>query len=175
MTAAPAESSSRRLRAATAALHRRVEEGMDLSRRTETLAGYVALLLRMEAFYRAFEPLVARHPFFAPRAHRLRDDLDALGPWSPLPAPSLSLEEPLGGLYVIEGAALGGQIVARHLLARHGLDATNGASFFAGGGDPVGPRWKAFRALLDETDDYGAVERSAAATFLAFEREVVLA
>ncbi len=148
---------------------------MDVFRRTESLGGYVALLTRMEAFYRAFEPLVAHHPFFTPRVQRLRHDLDILGPWQALPAPVLRLENALGGLYVIEGAALGGQVIARHLKATHRLDATNGASFFASGGDPVGARWKAFRALLDATDDYEAVERSAFETFLAFEREVVLA
>ena len=150
---------------------------MDILRRTETLPGYVAILLRMEAFHRAFEPRLAELDF-EPRVPRLRADLDALAPgWRPEATPSVptfeSLDHALGGLYVIEGAALGGQIIARRLLARHGLTETRGASFFASGGSPIGPRWKVVRAMLDASDDYDALEAGAIATFEAFERAVV--
>ncbi len=164
-----AESPSRRLKAATAALHQRVEDGVDILGRTGNVGATVELLGRMEAFYRAFEPQIASQAFFIARLPRLQIDLDALAPgWSPLPAPSIPrLESPVGGLYVVEGAALGGQIIARHLRERLRFDST----FF--GGEGVGPRWRAFRELLDATDDYAAVERSAIATFLAFEAAVV--
>ena len=170
------EPSSARLRAATAVLHRRVEDGVDLLHRVETREGAASLLLRMEAFYRTLEPLLERSlagrvapEFLAPRAPRLRDDLDRLAPgWQALPAPEMPpLADPLGALYVIEGAALGGQVIARHLVARLGFR----SAFF--GGEGVGPRWRAFRAILDGWGEYEAVEAGAIATFRAFERAVV--
>ena len=75
------------------------------------------------------------------------------------------LEDSLGALYVLEGAALGGQIIGRHMLKRLGFQ----SRFFREG---AGPRWRAFRAALDETESYDAVERTAIATFLAFESAV---
>lgn len=149
---------------------------MDILHRTESREGTASMLLRMEAFYRTLEPFLAsalrdRVPseFLAPRAGRLRADLDALSPgWRALPAPEMpTLTDAMGALYVLEGAALGGQVIRRHLLARLGFS----SSFF---GEGAGPRWRAFRALLDLCEDYDAVEATAIATFLAFERAVVL-
>lgn len=170
------ESPSVRLKAATAALHQRVEDGVDILRRTETLEGTIAFLRKMEAFYRALEPILAerlrdRVPerFLTPRLPRLRSDLDALAPgWQPLPEPPMpTLVDPLGALYVLEGATLGGQIIGRHLTARLGFR----SAFF--GGEGVGPRWREFRALLDECEEYDAVEASTVATFLSFESAVI--
>lgn len=169
------ESPSARLKSATAVLHQRVEDGVDILRRTETAADAGELLRRMEAFYRALEPLLAEglqgrvpEEFLLPRVSRLRSDLDALLPgWRQFPAPTIpALEDPLGALYVLEGAALGGQIIGRHLQRRLAFC----SAFFVEG---VGPRWRAFRAILDEAVDYDAVEASAIATFLAFENAVV--
>lgn len=185
MSVLQADSPSRRLRAATAALHARVEEGIDILRRTETLEGYVELLARMESFYRPFEQGLRRTllglipaEFLESRVPRLQADLRHLAPDRPaLPdahVPTfVSPAAALGGLYVLEGAAIGGQIVARHLEAAHGLTSECGASFFASGGEAVGARWKAFRSLLDEQEDCEAMEGGAATTFLAFERVVV--
>lgn len=185
MSVLQADSPSRRLRAATAALHARVEEGMDILRRMETLEGYVELLARMESFYRPFERGLRRTlsseipaAFLESRVPRLQADLRHLAPdRSALPDADVpkfaSPSAALGGLYVLEGAAIGGQIVARHLETAHGLTSECGASFFASGGEAVGPRWKAFRALLDEQEEGEAMESGAATTFLAFERVVV--
>ena len=160
---------------------------MDILRRTETLDGYAELLAHMAGLYvwldkRIREGLGPEAPSEFPidRFPRLCADLRdvaALGSTSelagfPLP-PFETRHHALGALYVVEGAALGGQIVARHLFARHGLTAERGASFFANGGDPVGPRWKAFRAILDATEEFGSVLAGATATFLAFESAVV--
>ena len=63
------------------------------------------------------------------------------------------LESPchvFGCLYVLEGATLGGQIVARHLKASLGLTPESGASYFSGYGADTGPRWKAFCAVLTD-------------------------
>ena len=167
------DSPSARLKAATAALHHRVESGVGILRRTESVVDYVDLLRRLEAFYAALDPRLA--PFLpSRRVERLRVDLDLLEPlWRPLPRLSLHLAgNPLGWLYVAEGAALGGRIVARHLEDRHGFDATHGAAFFGGDGDSVGPRWRRVRAMLDAERDVEGMIVGAKATFLAFERAV---
>ena len=74
-----------------------------------------------------------------------------------------------GCLYVLEGATLGGQIVARHLLASLGLTADSGASYFSGYGVDTGPRWKAFCGLLTayaaRTDDQDDIVAGANATY----------
>ncbi|HWI55760.1 MAG TPA: biliverdin-producing heme oxygenase, partial [Bacillota bacterium] len=62
--------------------------------------------------------------------------------------PVTQCAEALGTLYVIEGATLGGQFIARHLAARFGLTPANGAAFFHSYGLQVGPRWQQFRAFL---------------------------
>lgn len=164
-----------RLRVATADLHRRVEDGVDILRCTESREGTVELMLRMEAFYRTLEPRLAQalaglvpDEYLVARAPRLCADLGALSSaWQPLPEPSLPLDaDGLGALYVLEGAAIGGQVIARHLDARLGFR----SAFF--GGEGVGPRWRAFRALLDASDEAGVIE-GATATFLAFEAAVV--
>ena len=132
-------------------------------------------MVRMEAFYRTLEPRLARtlaetmpSEYLVPRVTRLRADLDALSlDWRSLPETVIPLDaDGLGALYVLEGAAIGGQVIARHLDARLGFR----SAFF--GGEGVGPRWRAFRALLDASDDVGVVE-GATATFLAFEAAVV--
>lgn len=160
-----------RLRAATIDLHQRVEDRVDILRRTESRDGTADLMLRMEAFYRALEPRLARSlaesvppDYLVARVPRLRIDLDALAPgWRPLPEPLLSSEaDGLGALYVLEGASIGGQVIARHLRERLAFR----SEFF--GGEGVGPRWRAFRTLLDEREDETAIE-AAKATFLAFE------
>ena len=82
-----------------------------------------------------------------------------------------------GCLYVLEGATLGGQIVARHLQASLRLTADSGASYFSGYGVDTGPRWKAFCALLtayaaraDVHDDILAGAHATYATLSAWMR-----
>jgi heme oxygenase len=63
--------------------------------------------------------------------------------------PSISSRpEILGAAYVLEGATLGGQIIARHLEAALGLRDGCGYRFFRSYGPEVGPQWQAFRAEL---------------------------
>ena len=167
------ESSSARLKAATAVLHRRVEDGVDILRRTQTVTGYVELLQRLEAFYSALDPHLAPH-LPSHRVERLRADLDLLEPgWEPLPRPPFDPPgNPLGWLYVAEGAALGGRIIALDLKNRHGFDPTHGAAFFGGDGEAFSPRWRKVKAMLDAERDVEGMIAGARATFLAFERWV---
>lgn len=74
-----------------------------------------------------------------------------------------------GCLYVLEGATLGGQIVARHLQASLGLSADCGASYFSGYGVDTGPRWKTFCGMLTayaaHTADHDDIVAGASATY----------
>ncbi len=82
--------------------------------------------------------------------------------------------EALGCLYVLEGATLGGQVVARLVAGRFGFDRGSGCAFFASYGERVGSMWRELGAALvtftDTTGDDEAVVRSACATFATFER-----
>lgn len=177
---------SHRLRADTAAIHARTEADMDLLGRMGSREGYTSTLIRMEAFYRGAEPAIFQacadfvpERFLESRLARLHADLKAIAPsWLASAAVSFPKEiarwpEALGALYVMEGAALGGQIIARHVSAVLGFTPEYGASFFASEGVAVGPRWKAFRDLLDAyPDEYEAILAGAQATFEAFRAAV---
>ena len=55
-----------------------------------------------------------------------------------------------GAMYVLEGSALGGRIVAAAASASLGLDVDNGAAYFHGLDRHTAARWASFRALLEE-------------------------
>ncbi|MDH2327607.1 biliverdin-producing heme oxygenase [Cereibacter sp. SYSU M97828] len=112
--------------------------------------------------------LAAIHAFRAPLNSDITPlvalDMADLGIPAPAPAPAPTLRGSalLGQLYVLEGAALGGQIL-RKRAARLGYDETFGARHLA-----VTPQgWLAFLARLDAAPDYDAQEaaRAANATF----------
>ena len=150
---------SAQLREGTHELHERLDRSLPLMRPGLTRAEYVAFLSRMLAWLEpteqrlasALNHLVAVHR----RAGRLETDLAALG--EPLPAsagtaalPPLATEaDALGCFYVLEGSALGGQIVSRHVERTLGLDARTGAAYFNGDGAATGSRWRAVCRTLD--------------------------
>jgi heme oxygenase len=80
-----------------------------------------------------------------------------------------------GCLYVLEGAALGGQVLARELARRWQLTPRTGTAFFFGGG-PVETkrRWSLVLDWLERAASAGVDSASAAAaasvTFVALER-----
>jgi heme oxygenase len=64
--------------------------------------------------------------------------------------PRLSCTEDLAGcLYVLEGACLGGQVIARALRERLGVAKGSGASFFTGDAEGTSARWRLFLAWLE--------------------------
>lgn len=66
--------------------------------------------------------------------------------------PNLStLARCLGSMYVMEGSRLGGQIISAHIERRIGLANGLGYSFFRGWGSETMPRWRAFKAGLEES------------------------
>lgn len=154
------------LREATRPQHEAIEARVDLLRPDLSLAEYQRLL---ERFYGFYVPLEAKLANAAPweqwdfsfaerqKARFLARDLYHLGasqgevaalPRCPdLPAVT-SLAAALGCLYVIEGATLGGQLIARHVMPLLGLSPETGCAFFTSYGTEVGRRWRALGELL---------------------------
>ena len=89
--------------------------------------------------------------------------------------PRLSCAEDLAGcLYVLEGACLGGQVIARTLRQRLGVAKGSGASFFVGDAEATSARWILVLTWLDGLVRAGArseaIAASACATFLTLAR-----
>lgn len=150
------------LRQATRASHDAIESllGLEhpfgLDHYAHVLQGFAAFLSPWELQLRAALPPPLRPWFDARRrAHLVLRDLQALD----VPAPSvervtrlLPLPTPaaaFGSLYVLEGSALGGQLIARGLAERHGIAAGNGGAYFIGAGPRTGALWREFRERLE--------------------------
>jgi heme oxygenase len=181
-----------RLRADTADHHASLEAHLPLHASNLSRATYHALLLRFWGFYAPLEERLLAGPLqpqpaFDYRARRktpkLQQDLHALGDTpeqlSRTPQctelPRLStLPQVLGCLYVVEGASLGGQLIARQVQASLGLGHDTGAQFFGGYGVDTGRHWRATGALLTDMalalDQDDAIVASANDTFLSLGR-----
>ncbi len=153
-------------RGGTRAAHQALEKRLDLLRPEITRSQYSDLLAMFFGFYSSFEKVLldgggAPGRYLAarrPRLPLLQADLAALG-MAPTALAQLPLApvqpfwrgEPLrlwGLLYVMEGAALGGQIIARQLGPRLQLEPRAGLSFFCGRGAGTGASWRAFGAQV---------------------------
>jgi heme oxygenase len=155
-----------------------------------SLAEYSAVLARLLQFYRPFEDEVfgALPPHIATKIdHRrktplLRADLRALGAQQSgavsdgsVPA-FVSFEERMGGLYVLEGATLGGLLIRKHLLGQFGTAAASAMNFYSGYGKRANAEWQAFGSLMGGLFDRAGsaaqrkVVSGANATFSALER-----
>src|SRR3954471_19693130 len=155
------------LKVETAERHERVERSLDLMRPGLTRADWTRLVARFHGFYQPWEEAVVRTvgdegelaAMVADRrkvAWLERDlaDLDvseqaraALPRCSCLPKVGTT-EQVLGSMYVLEGATLGGQFIARHVETTLGLTDGRGYSFFCSYGAATGRMWQAFRATL---------------------------
>ena len=151
-----------RLKDETRAVHESLERDLDLLRPDLTLERYQGIVERFYGFYQpwenAIQPLLTEHlPGFGEtrtKVPKLVEDLVYLGrKMGKLPVckklPScLTWPEVFGGLYVTEGATLGGQIISRQLEQMLGLSARRGAAFFTSYGLQVGSMWRSFCATL---------------------------
>lgn len=153
-----------------------------------SLEDYRSLLRRLREFYFPFEEKIfcelpanlAEKLAHRRKTHLLDADLRALGDISAsisdvaLPALS-SFERRMGGLYVIEGATLGGQIIRKHLHRHFGSPVAGALSFYSGYGKQAAQEWRAFGASLGslfdkaERDAQNEVVAGANATFSALE------
>lgn len=158
------------LRKETRSLHVAVEDAFALDDRLADRGRYAALLWALRGFYPAAEVAlvdVAGWQTLSPpidvharrRAGLLDADLLLLGQLSVEPATApdrpvvaLTLARALGSLYVLEGSALGGRIIAGRARANLGEDLP--VSFFASAGRTnLTSDWRDLRAALD---DFGA-------------------
>jgi heme oxygenase len=181
------------LKRETADLHRRLESALGLLESGLSLERYRRVLESFLGFYAPLEAGLAHLASAGPplglplrtRTALIEADLLSLGlslrEIGDLPRcahlPRLSSAEELAGcLYVLEGACLGGQVIAPDLHDRLGVTRESGASFFTGDGDGTRARWRLFVAWLEDLARGGAatteIVASARATFLAFARWV---
>lgn len=68
----------------------------------------------------------------------------------------------IGSLYVIEGSALGGQVLTPKLRAAHGLTPEHGVAYFHGFGARTGAMWREFRELAQAEAGATAASRTEA-------------
>jgi heme oxygenase len=171
------------LRDATHATHMRLH-GLPQFRAIErgrlSRADYAALLGSLHAYHSAIAAAAEKGGLDTlssspERRAMLAVDLAALGasPAAGGPVWAASSREALyGALYVAEGSALGGKVIARQLDYLFG-DSAAGRSFFRGDG-ATGPRWRAFLTRLERDCDDPAtltdLVAGAEASFALFER-----
>ncbi len=173
------------LRNDTADLHRRVEGDVGLPDSVHTRGDYVALLRRLHGFHSMVETMWLDPQWDGDwlaveidvdvhlRTRQLALDLAELGVHStPIQAPELGLRSfggVLGSLYVVEGSALGGRVLAPHLRAAAGDVPT---SFFDSAGRNHPQPWRAVKAALcayeEAAEDFSSVIEGARVTFRAF-------
>ncbi|MEO5574427.1 MAG: biliverdin-producing heme oxygenase [Gammaproteobacteria bacterium] len=179
-----------RLHSETRALHAQIEHNPRLCvllKAQVTLADYVATLQRLYGFYLPLETRLSAFPQWARagfdfnarrKAELLKGDLRALGlddqAIDSMPRcaarPDLGdYAQALGVMYVLEGATLGGQVLAGALQRRLGIDARSGAAFYNCYGLHASEKWQGLCALLASVkwsaEDAAAAVQAAAATF----------
>ncbi|HEY8550653.1 MAG TPA: biliverdin-producing heme oxygenase [Vicinamibacterales bacterium] len=170
-----------RLRRATAEQHRRLDRGLGYVLTADlSVDRYANLLAAFFGFYAPLEDELMRRQAEAPvlplirRADLLHRDLlaldrtpDAIPLCADLPG-LLPLARTAGAIYVIEGASLGGQVIAR-AVRQLGVGPENGGAFFTGDGVRTGARWRQVLSWLDAVDrDRGASGEMVAAACETF-------
>jgi heme oxygenase len=181
------------LKRETAGLHRRLEAQLGLMEPDLSVHRYQRVLRTFFGFYAPVEAglvrlAAANPPLGFPlraRCELIESDLHALGlsrrELAGLPRctdlPRLSCLEDLAGcLYVLEGACLGGQVIARALHQRLGVAKGSGASFFVGDAEATSARWILVLTWIDGLARAGArseeIVASACATFQTLARWV---
>jgi heme oxygenase len=155
-----------RMRTATAALHLDIEHELNLLDPQLSIRRYQRILEILHGFYLPLEN--ALHAFaderplhgvaLRNRTALLRRDLLSLGMTAMevarLPRckdlPDVrNLENWAGTVYVLEGADLGGRVIAPVICERFKLDKEKGVAFFSGEERDANVRWKSFLGWLE--------------------------
>jgi len=179
------------LRRYTADHHSRAERAVNLKAGLSSLGSYRKLMSRFYGFYAPLESALEHQAevavellFPARRKTRvLQADLRALGVMTPdfasierckaLPRIE-TVAHVVGCLYVLEGATLGGRVIAPGLEKQLGITAGNGGAFFASYANHVEAMWSSFgRAAeycCDTAESRDHALNAAAATFECFIR-----
>lgn len=150
---------SDRLARGTAPLHEHVDGRLDLPDGIADRDHYRLLLGAMLRAWDAVERTLATSGAVQAlgldairRSDALREDLAVLGATpapADRPAAAMGVAEGVGTIYVLEGSALGGPVIAP-LLERHlDLAAGEGTSFFRGLGPGTVRRWSDVQARID--------------------------
>lgn len=136
---------------------------MDAPTAFAELSTYRAFLERLYGFHAPMQPLLEARTAAAlpallplpPRPALLEQDLRHLGAdpatlpiCSALPIPE-GIAELVGTLYVIEGSALGGAVLARLATRSLGLGASTGTAYLAGDA-ALSSRWKLVVATIEQ-------------------------
>jgi heme oxygenase (biliverdin-IX-beta and delta-forming) len=181
------------LRLHTQAQHERIEVTLNLPASVRNHDDYARLLGAFYGFYVPLETALLPHEAALSgvgvklsgrrKAHKVRADLeslrvsgDAIDELALCPSPPMlpTWRHALGSLYVMEGATLGGQVIARHLRRHLDLQAVRHLRFFSGYGARTGTMWRAFVAALNAlnlaAEDTADVLQGARETFEALER-----
>ncbi len=169
---------AKRLKEATADLHREAERHVRILDDDASEATYIRFLDRMFGFHAAVEDRFAQHPGlvdagFDPARRRkqgwLAEDLHSLG--APVDRPRCTSLPPLAGVadalgaaYVVEGSTLGGPFILTKLRFE-----PRAVRFLTGYGAETGSMWRAFGALIEtqlaQPEALDAAVRGARATF----------
>ncbi len=177
------------LKNGTRAIHARLERRLSIKTRLATPNAYSKHLVRLLGFYVVAEArwaapgAIALDDYDARRkAHLIAADLQALGlspeavgavPLCDHVPEASDITSALGGLYVVEGATLGGQHLAPMANRSLGVSAERGASFLAAYGERSPAMWRRFGAAVESWCDTTAkIERAVGAArsvFLAIE------
>lgn len=153
-----------RLRIETHPRHEALEAAVGVDKLIRTRFAYAAYLARLWSVHKAAEAALCGLDFSElgfdytqrQRSKYLEADLQALGfPPGTLndksipPAPDfVSVHAALGGVYVVEGSALGARAILPSIKTSLGFDETRGASFFIGFGSDGKAIWRACLAAL---------------------------
>jgi heme oxygenase len=171
-----------RVKEATRVSHATAEEVMmPLITGATTPHRYAALLQKLYGFYHPLEQLIQpfsaelQLPYSLEKSGLLVQDLVQLGSREKgtLCAQMPVIEnryDALGALYVLEGAALGGRIIARMLSVHKDLP-PSAFAFFEGRGKETGPHWTQFTQLMNhQARTESQIAQVCAAASATFER-----
>lgn len=150
-----------RLKQATLHQHQEVEALMPVLDPALSRSAYAQLLCQLLGVVRPLEAHLLTLPIPAAleldlrlKAPLLARDLEALAQdVTTLPvaaAPPLpGIPGALGALYVLEGATLGGQVIARHLRRTLRVTPERGGAYFSAYGSETGRMWRAFGEAMN--------------------------
>ena len=158
-----------RLRSKTANSHQLIEQNRAsqlLINEGVTIVQYADYLKRMYGFVYGFEkmvfPILKHHPLLQlndrKKAHFIQADLAMLNQTAAQPDVSDVLfsthyqtaAAALGGMYVMEGSTLGGQMISKHLSTVLGNVVAGKTTYLSAYASQTGTMWKSFLQLLCE-------------------------
>lgn len=174
-----------RLRDETREAHERVEAALNPLTEQASLTGYAEMLSRWRAFFVCWEPLVhglapdqaiAEELISRSKIGWIDQDLAAIDAqrdrivFEAERLPVNDWADALGGIYVIEGATLGGQVLCKRFGEALGLTPERGLRYFNSYGSKTAECWRETKHLLNDArwaNQHDRIIRSAPATFAA--------